>query len=174
MGLAAPFRRRNTLTTALLAGFTVCALTAGATEVSPELKVTGMTFVGTRGEAGELILRAREAIFRPDTRMAEMEDVRVTASDEAKGQNFEVTCDRGELNVDTNDFLAEGNVEGATGDGRWYSADWVRYEHETGLLYTDSPVVMVDDTGTFRGDGFRYQIKERTFKLIGNVSVVQE
>jgi hypothetical protein len=32
---------------------------------------------------------------------------------------------------------------------------------------------MVDDTGTFRGTGFVYRVDDRTFKLLGNVSVVQ-
>jgi hypothetical protein len=32
---------------------------------------------------------------------------------------------------------------------------------------------MVDDTGTFRGDGFRFLVQEGRFRLLGNVSVVQ-
>jgi hypothetical protein len=32
---------------------------------------------------------------------------------------------------------------------------------------------MQDETGTFRGDGFRYDVDERRFRLLGNVSVVQ-
>ena len=42
-----------------------------------------------------------------------------------------------------------------------------------GLLHTAAPVVMVDRTGTFRGDGFRYYVHERKFHLLGNVSVEQ-
>jgi LPS export ABC transporter protein LptC len=139
-----------------------------------ELRVTGMTFVGTRGDASEFVLRADRAHFQPDSSKARLEDVRVVGTHPDESRSFEVACQRGELDIETNDFLAEGNVHGSTGDGRNYRAPWVRYDHEEALLYTDAPVEMRDRTGTFRGDGFRYQIEERRFKLLGNVSVVQE
>jgi lipopolysaccharide export system protein LptA len=82
-------------------------------------------------------------------------------------------CDKAELNVKTNDFTATGNVQGVTSDGQQYNAPWVRYEHEASLLLTDAAVSVVDQAGTFRGDGFRYHIEERRFELLGNVSVEQ-
>ncbi len=148
---------------------------ADAEEGEPTtLRVRGMTFVGSRGAQSELVLRADRATFVPDTDVAKLEEVRATVADEEKGRSFEMTCDRGELNVETNDFLAEGRVRGVTEDGQRYTADWVRYQHEEGLLFTDAPVVMVDNTGTYRGDGFRYHLDDRRFRLLGNVSVVQE
>jgi hypothetical protein len=75
--------------------------------------------------------------------------------------------------VETNDFIAEGDVQGETGDGQRYWAPWVRYDHDGGVLYTDAPVRMVDATGHFRGDGFRYHVRERRFQLLGNVRVEQ-
>ena len=136
-----------------------------------ELRVSGMTFVASREDVSEFVLRARRAFFMPDTNIAKLENVRVTATDDGDRSSFEVSCMRGELDVETNDFLAEGNVRGTTGDGRRYSASWVRYDHERALLYTDAPVTMEDDTGTFRGDGFRYHLKQRRFRLLGNVSL---
>jgi LPS export ABC transporter protein LptC len=138
-----------------------------------ELRVTGMTFVASREDVSEFVLRARRAFFMPDTNIAKLENVSVTATDEDQRNSFEVSCMRGELDMDTNDFLAEGNVRGTTGDGRHYTASWVRYDHERALLYTDAPVTMEDDTGAFRGDGFRYHVKQRRFRLLGNVSLVQ-
>jgi LPS export ABC transporter protein LptC len=145
---------------------------AGATE-SPALRVTGMTFVGSRGSLRELVLRARNATFRPELGIAELEDVSAEVSEGEGGRSFSMTCRRAELNVETNDFLAEGDVKGATGDGRTYSAPWVRYAHDEAVLFTDAPVRMVDDTGVFRGDGFRYHVKEKRFQLLGNVRVEQ-
>jgi hypothetical protein len=49
----------------------------------------------------------------------------------------------------------------------------VRYDHTSDVLYTEAPVSMVNDTGTFRADGFRYHVDERRFRLLGNVRVVQ-
>ena len=81
--------------------------------------------------------------------------------------------DRAQLNLETNDFSAEGNVEGDTEGGEHYAAPWVRYDESEDLLYTDAPVQMVGTAGSFSGDGFRYTLAERRFRLIGNVRVVQ-
>ena len=142
-------------------------------KLEAELRVTGMTFVSSREDVKEFVVRARRALFMPDTSIAKLENVRVTATDEQNRNSFEVSCARGEFDVETNDFLAEGDVRGTTGDGRSYTASWVRYDHEQKLLYTDAPVTMQDDTGTFRGDGFRYHVKQRRFRLLGNVSLEQ-
>jgi LPS export ABC transporter protein LptC len=147
---------------------------AALSRLDAQLRLTGMTYVGSRGASDEFVLRAERAAFRPETQRAELEQMEVVATDADAERSFDVRCARGELDVETNDFLAEGDVRGSTGDGRHYRADWVRYDHERALLYTDAPVVMRDDTGTFRGDGFRYYVKERRFRLLGNVSVVQE
>lgn len=139
-----------------------------------EFRVTGMTFVGSRGDVSEFVLRAERAVFLPANNVAELEDVEVLSGTGAENaREFEVRCDRGELNVDTSDFLAEGNVRGTTAEGQVYRAPWVRYEHEQALLYTDAPVTMQDATGLFRGDGFRYFVKQHRFRLIGNVSLEQ-
>ena len=140
---------------------------------SPELRATGMTFVGSRGATSELVLHSQTATFRPDRDIAHLVDVRAVVTDDDEGDSFEMTCDRADLNIETNDFRAEGRVRGTTADGQRYSAPWVEYDHEAGLLHTSAAVEMVDQTGTFRGDGFRYHIRERKFHLLGNVSVEQ-
>jgi LPS export ABC transporter protein LptC len=168
---------------AVLAAVSLCFAPAGTASEdreekqrdreATELRATGMTFVGSRDDTSELVLHSRFATFYPDREIAQLEKVRAVVTDDVDGDSFEMTCDRAELNVETNDFRAEGLVRGTTADGQTYSAPWVEYEHEAGLLRTDAPVKMVDGTGTFRGDGFRYHVQERKFKLLGNVSVEQ-
>jgi hypothetical protein len=125
---------------------------ASASDAASVLEVTGMTFVRSRGSVSELVVRARYALLWPDSDVAKLEDVQAVVTDEDSGRLFEMSC---------------------TSDGRSYSAPWVRYEHEAGVLYSDASVVMVDDTGTFRGDGFRFLVREGRFRLLGNVRVVQ-
>ena len=140
---------------------------------SAVLEVTGMTFVGSRGSTGELVLRARRALYRPDSSLAELEEVRTVVTDEAEGRSLEMTCNRVELDLETNDFKAEGNVEGVTAGGQRYSAPWVHYQHEPGVIFSEAQVQMVDGGTTLRGDGFRFHIREHRFHLLGNVSVEQ-
>lgn len=144
-----------------------------AAQFDAELVLRGMTYVGERGKHGEFVVRAREARFRPDSNMVLLEDVRVIATDPDERRNFDVRCDKGELDIENNDFMAMGDVRGATGDGQRYRASWVRYDHEKDLLYSDAPVLMEDETGTFQGDGFRYYADQRRFQLTGNVRMVQ-
>ena len=144
-----------------------------AAPASPELRVTGMTFVGSRGSEREVVLRARRALFRPVERIADLEDVRAEVTHQGESRSFTVNCERAELNLESHDFIAEGDVHGETRSGQRYEAPWVRYEHETGVLYTDAPVRMEDMTGVFRGDGFRYHTRERRFQLLGDVQVEQ-
>ena len=147
---------------------------AAAADGSPGLRVTGMTFVGSRGADSELVVRATSALFHPDSSLADLNNVRATVSDEKKGESFAMSCETAALNVDTNDFTASGNVEGVTGNGQHYSTPWVRYDHESSMLLTDAPVTVVDATGTLRGEGFRYHVDERRFELLGNVTVDHE
>ena len=144
-----------------------------AAEASSVLRLTGITFVGSRGAEREVVLRSRRAVFRTADRTASLEGVNALVTEPGEGRSFTMTCERAELNVETNDFSAEGDVQGETGDGQRYWAPWVRYDHEEGLLFTDAPVRLVDAAGTFRGDGFRYHIRERRFRLLGNVRVEQ-
>ena len=160
------FARALAVSGILVAGFS----SAGE---SPALRVSGMTFVGSRGDQSELVVHADTAFFHPDSDLADLEVVRARVLDAEKGESFRMQCDRAELDVETNDFTATGNVKGITGEGQRYSAPWVRYEHASSMLRTDAPVTVVDGGITFRGDGFRYHIEERRFELLGNVVMEQ-
>ena len=43
-----------------------------------------------------------------------------------------------------------------------------------GGLYTDDPVLIVDEDGRYRGGGFRYFVNESRFRLLGGATVVQD
>ena len=137
-----------------------------------QLEISGLTFVGSRGNGSELVLRATRAVLTPDTQEAELFDVRAEVT-QKQGTSFTLHCAEARLNLETNDFSATGNVTGVTGEGDHYAAPWVRYSEKDDLLYTDARVSMENESGRYSGDGFRYQISERRFLLIGNVSVEQ-
>ena len=141
---------------------------------SPQLKVTGMTFVASRGERTELVVRAAHAEYFPDTDQAQLEEVHATAESKDGKRVLDLTCERGQLDLASNDFRAEGRVTGSTGSGRRFVAPWVEYDHEVGLLFTDAPVLITEGAVTFRGGGFLYYVRESRFVLKGGASVVQE
>ena len=84
-------------------------------------------------------------------------------------------CDRGTLDFDTNNFHAVGNVRGRTDDGRRFATEWVKYDDEKRLLFTQESVVMREDSGAvYRGGGFEYYVSEQRFRLIGGAELIQE
>ena len=137
------------------------------------LDVRGMTFVASEGGANEILLRAERADFYPEREVADLDvvDVEVTPGDDRIG--FRMRCDEGQLNLATQAFIAEGHVVGTIEGGRQFEALWVAYDESEGVLYTDDPVLIVDEDGRYRGGGFRYFVNESRFRLQGGATVVQ-
>ena len=143
-------------------------------ELGQVLHVRGMTFVASEGSANEILLRAQRARFYPERQVADLEEVEVEVAPGGERVGFEMHCDRGQLNLSTQDFLAEGHVVGTIEGGRQFEAEWVAYDEEKGVLYTDEPVLIVDQDGRYRGGGFRYFVDEQRFRLQGGATVIQE
>jgi LPS export ABC transporter protein LptC len=143
-------------------------------ELGQTLHVRGMTFVASEASSNEIVLHAETARFYPDRQLADLDRVHVQVASGPNRVGFEMHCDRGQLNLSTQDFIAEGDVVGTIEGGREFEALWVAYDEEKGVLYTDEPVLIVDEDGRYRGGGFRYIVKERRFRLLGGASVVQE
>ena len=138
------------------------------------VELSGMTFVASEGSENEIVLRAERADFYPDRDVADLEVVAVEVAPGRDRVGFDMTCDRGRLNLASQDFVAEGHVEGRIQGGRRFEAPWVAYDESDGLLYTDEPVLITDETGSYRGGGFRYFVDEQRFRLMGGASVVQD
>lgn len=160
----------------MVAGFVgLLTVAPGLASAEPgsELEVTGLRFVQKLGAGDELVVQAERAWLHPDSDLAILEGVDAVVRNSFKARRYEIQCDRAELNLKTSDIRAEGRVRGVTSSGHRYSAPWVYYDHEAGTLSSDASVEMIDDSGTFRGDGFRFHLQEGRFRLLGNVRVVQ-
>jgi hypothetical protein len=141
---------------------------------SAMLDVTGMTFVGSRTDSDDVVLRAETARFDTGEELAFLYTVHATVAASEGQLGFEIHCDSSELDLSNYDFIARGNVRGQTDSGRRFVADWVRYDHAEGLLFTDAPVLITDSAGSYRGGGFRYHVREQRFRLMGGATVVTE
>jgi len=138
------------------------------------LSLRGMTFVASEGSANEIVLHAENAQFYPDHDVADLETVNVEVAPGGGRTGFEMQCEKGRLNLESQDFVAEGNVVGTIEGGRRFEALWVAYNEQDGVLYTDEPVLITDQNGSYRGGGFRYFVDQQRFKLMGGATIVQE
>lgn len=167
-------RLQTARTVALLTAVCLAVPSASAAALDTSaIELRDITFVSSRAGEREMWLRSRSASLDPRARTAELSDVSAELADSDDAQRFSVRCERAVLELDTRNFRAEGRVRGETGDGQRYATDWVRYDHEAGVLFSDAPVQVSDARGSLRGDGFRYHVRERRFELIGNVRVEQ-
>ena len=142
---------------------------------APALELGEMTFVASQGTENEVVLEAQHARFETGEKLAHLKDVHVLLASDRDTPGLEMWCERGTVNIETSNFNAEGNAHGTTGDGKRFWTDRLRYEHGPGLVLTNAPVDIQDDTGTYTGDGgFRYYVRENRFKLHRAATVVQQ
>lgn len=152
------------------------AAPAAEEDGSPVLRLETVTYVASEAGRRRMVLDAERARLRPEARVLHLEAVRahVLSGGSARAEGLELRCDRGRFDLATRDFVAEGNVRGVTGDGRRFRTARLRYDHEARRVTTDAAVVLRDATGTYRGGGFRYDVDEARFRLLGGATVVQE
>lgn len=171
-------RRRGASSLAHLSLLVFAVLAPGASaedEATASLHIGSMTFVATRRDENEMVLRAEKAHMPPGAEVAHLEGVHVVMHNPGGSRNsFEMTCLRGDLQLESADFHAEGDVEGRMADGRRIFTPSLDYESKSGIVTSDAPVRIREGGHTMRGRGFRYNVKDGHFVLRGGASVVQE
>ena len=134
-----------------------------------------MTFLASSGSRTQLRLEAETAEIPSGSEIAYMQGVRGhVAGEPGKEGGLDMSCDRAQYHLDTNDFVAEGTVRGRTGDGRRFATSTLHYDHEQALAVSDAPVTIWDRHGRYRGGGFRYHVGQGRFQLLDGASVTQE
>jgi LPS export ABC transporter protein LptC len=141
------------------------------------LTLDGMTYVLSHGDAVDLVVEAHRAEASPRSGRIELAGVRAritsprTAGREAG--SLELVCERGELDLETREFVASGRVAGRMQDGRILETERLRYGHADGVVSSDSPVSLRDEAGEYRGGGFQYWVRDDRFRLTGGARIVQ-
>lgn len=139
------------------------------------LRLGTVTFVATRDDQNEMVLSAQTANMPAGMEVAKLVDVHVQMQNPGGTHNaFEMTCDRGDLQLKSSDFHAEGNVEGRMADGRRIYTPSLDYDSDTGMVTSNAPVRIREGDHTMRGHGFEYNVRDGHFVLRGGASIVQE
>lgn len=172
-------RSASTRATIVLAVLALAALARGAhalesADLPQQLDLTQLTYVDSQGKRRAVVLQAEEARVMPRTEQVVLRAVALELATADDSGRLELSCDTGQLDLQKGDFVGVGRVRGSTPDGRRFETERLHYDHEAGLVATDAPVVIRDKSGTLRGGGFLYQVKEGRLKLTGGATVVGE
>jgi len=129
--------------------------------------LTGVTFVKTQNGVSHVLLRADQAEFDIAANKVHLQGMTVETKSDAGTKEFWMRCDRGVIELASGDFQARGNVRGQTLDGRTFRTESAEYDAEKALIFTDVPVLLTEVSGTLRGDGMKYWVRENRLKLTG-------
>jgi LPS export ABC transporter protein LptC len=163
--------------TLVLVALATVALARGVRAADPEdlpqqLDLTKLTYVDSQGKRRAMVLQAADARVMPRTEQVVLHTVALQLATADDSGQLRLSCQHGQLDLQSGDFVGVGRVRGSTPDGRRFETERLHYDHEAGLVTTDAPVVIRDKSGTLRGGGFLYQVKEGRLKLTGGAQVV--
>jgi len=134
----------------------------------PPALLENVVFEGYSAGSREVEVRALAAEVDANDRSIELQGVRISLDDEQRG-TVQIQAASAQFDLDADDFLLRGRVEGTTGRGEHFVTADVLYEQASQRLFTDRPVVVHRPDLTLRGDGMELDLETRTLKITGNV-----
>jgi LPS export ABC transporter protein LptC len=156
---------------AFLAALLGCGATASA--AGPPLRIEELVFVASHEADTEVRVEARAAVIDEAANTAQLEDVTAAWAGDDGETSLHITCERGELDLGTNDLLATGDVHGLLADGRRFVGPWLRYDRARGVAFTQAPVEIFEGPRVLRGGGFEYRVRDGRLKLTSGARVVE-
>jgi LPS export ABC transporter protein LptC len=147
-------------------------LPAAPSAASPPLRLEQITFVATHEAAPELRVQAEVALIDEDANKATLQTVDAEWADAFGRPSLRVKCKSGELDLETNDLLATGDVHGQLADGRRFVAPTLRYDPARGMAFTRAPVEILEGPNrVLRGGGLDYFVKDGKLRLTSGAKV---
>lgn len=147
------------------------ALAGPAAAAGPPLELEGLTFVAANESTAEVRVEAESAVIDDTSNKAELSAVEAEWAGDDGRRSLSITCERGELDLATNDLLASGSVRGVLADGRRFAGPWLRYDRARGVAYTSAPVQILEGERVLRGGGFEYHVRDRRLRLTAGAKV---
>jgi LPS export ABC transporter protein LptC len=130
-----------------------------------------MTFVASSENVTEIRVEADSGVIDEVANKAHLATVHAAWAGDDGEPSLEITCERGELDLESNDLVATGNVRGLLADGRRFVGPSLRFDRAKGIAFTDAPVEIIENGRVLSGGGFRYHVRDRRLRLTGGARV---
>jgi len=148
-------------------------VTAGAhvRAAGPPMRLSKMTFVASSENVTEIRVEADSGVIDEVANKAHLDTVHAEWAGADGKPSLELTCERGELDLETNDLVASGDVRGLLADGRRFFGPSLRFDRAAGVAFTNAPVEIIENDRVLSGGGFRYHVRDRRLRLTGGARV---
>ena len=137
----------------------------------PPMRLSGMTFVASSESVTEVRVEAESGVIDEAANKALLETVQAEWAGADGKPSLELTCERGELDLETNDLVATGNVHGLLADGRRFVGPSLRYDRARGVAFTNTPVQIIEEGRVLSGGGFEYHVRDRRLRFTSGARV---
>ncbi len=133
-----------------------------------DMVMTNVRFVDTRQGKRNWVVQSRTARLFKDKNRAAFDGVHITfyAKD---GREMHLYSNRGELNTDTRDMTAAGDIRGRSSDGLEFFTSTLRYTYEKREIMTGDPVKIVGSGFETEGIGMTVDVDRETVELLNQV-----
>ena len=138
------------------------------------MRLSKMTFLASSESITEVRVQADSGVIDEVANRAHLETVHAEWAGADGKPSLELTCERGELDLETNDLVASGNVHGLLADGRRFVGPSLRYDRANGIAYTDSPVEIIENGRVLSGGKFRYHVRDRRLRFTAGARVEEK
>jgi LPS export ABC transporter protein LptC len=139
----------------------------------PAVVLEDLSFEGYTGPQRQFEVKAVRADVRVQERLAVLEQVEIQFRPTARGP-LAVVAERGELNLDREDFVLSGVVNGTMGEGERFSTSEVWYSAERDMLLSDQRVRVRRGGLDLEGVGMELDVSARKLRLLRDVVATQE
>jgi LPS export ABC transporter protein LptC len=150
---------------AVIASFAALAFATPIEAASPPMLLSNMTFLATSEDVTEVRVQAVSGVIDQAANRADLTDVSAAWAGADGKPSLELTCQRGQLDLETNDLVATGDVRGLLADGRRFIGPSLRYDRARGVAYTDAPVQIIEEGRVLSGGGFEYHVRDRRLRF---------
>ncbi|MBS1106314.1 MAG: Lipopolysaccharide-assembly, LptC-related [Deltaproteobacteria bacterium] len=151
---------------------TVLVAAAGLVRAAgPPMRLSKMTFVALAESVTEIRVEADSGVIDEAANKADLRTVHAEWAGADGKLSLELSCERGELDLETNDLVASGNVRGLLADGRRFAGPSLRYDRARGVAFTDAPVEIIEEGRILSGGGFQYHVRDRRLRLTAGARV---
>jgi LPS export ABC transporter protein LptC len=134
----------------------------------PPAELEGVLFEGYRGELRDLFVTSERASVDMVGRVAQLSGVRLALAEPTRGP-IEVSAPTGEFQLDDDDFVLSGGVEGTAAKGERFTTDELAYVAAKRQLVSRDAVTLRRDGFELRADGLEIDLATRRLRLVGKV-----